>query len=678
VSTKKIDDDLGKLAANTIRLLAADGVQKANSGHPGMPMGMADCAYVLWSQYMKFNPEDPQWPNRDRFVLSAGHGSMLLYSLLHLSGFDVSLDDLKSFRQWDSRTPGHPEVGCLPGVETTTGPLGQGFANGVGMAIAAKMSAARYNGEDFQLFGTHQIYGLVSDGDLMEGVASEAASIAGHLKLGNIIYIYDDNKITIEGETDLTFTETVENRFQAYGWQTIKIDGHDHEQIADAIDRGQKEKSKPTLIIAKTHIGYGSPNKRDTAGVHGSPLGEDELNLTKKELGFSTESKFIIPEKVKNLFGQRVDKLKQEYNIWKGQFEEWKFKFPEQSKLRESIVAKNIPKDLETQLVNSLPVETNATRALSGVLIQKIAELIPGLCGGSADLEPSTKTWLKQSTAITSDSFEGHNFHYGIREHAMGSINNGIGLYEGFIPFGATFLVFADYIRPAIRLAALMELQSIYVFTHDSIFVGEDGPTHQPIEQLASLRAIPNLLVMRPADGLETALCWAMAIRNTSGPSALLLTRQKVPALERDTNFDNSLIKKGAYVISREQKNQAEIVIMASGSEVQYAMEAQELLEASGHAVRIVSVPCKELFEQQSEEYQREVIPDSTKYLVVVETGVSFGWQRYFGLPLLMIGMDRFGASAPNKVLEEKFGFSGNQIAKRIETFVRDKNKNNL
>ena len=666
----RISPELSKLAADTIRLLAADGVQKANSGHPGMPMGMADCAFVLWSQYLKFNPKAPDWPNRDRFILSAGHGSMLLYSLLHIAQFDVTMDDLMSFRQWKSRTPGHPEVDCLPGVETTTGPLGQGFSNGIGMAIAAKMTAARYNKGGQELFGTHKIYAIVSDGDLMEGVSSEAASIAGHLKLGNIVYLYDDNHITIEGNTELAFTESVQDRFHAYGWQTIKIDGHDHIQIAKALEAGKNETEKPTLIIARTHIGFGSPNKQDTSGIHGSPLGDEELDKTRAVLGFSVDKKFHVPEEVYDIFRKRMNQTATEYEEWANQFVDWKTKNPELAALRQKAVDKLLPNDLEEQLINALPEKTNATRSLSGNVIQKIAEICPAFVGGSADLDPSTKTWIKESPAIAAGNFEGRNFHYGIREHAMGSINNGITLYDGFIPFGATFLVFADYMRPPIRLAAIMKAQNICVFTHDSIFVGEDGPTHQPVEQLASLRTIPNLQVLRPADGVETAVCWAMALRKTDGPSTLLLTRQSVPALEHGSNFDIDGIKKGAYVIGKENSGSPEIVLLASGSEVGFAMEAKKILEEKNHSVRVVSVPCKELFESQPESYQREIIPESVKNLAAVETGISFGWKGYFGLPLLMIGLDRFGQSAPYKLLEEKFGFNGPDIARRIEKII--------
>jgi transketolase len=492
--------ELGKLTADTIRLLAADGVQKANSGHPGMPMGMADCATVLWTKIMKYHPADPLWINRDRFVLSAGHGSMLIYAMLYLSGYDVTEDDLKSFRQWGSRTPGHPEYGHLPGVETTTGPLGQGFANGVGMAIAAKMTAVRFNTDKHQLFGTHKVYGIVSDGDLMEGVSAEAASLAGHLGLGNLIFLYDDNKITIEGETNITFTEDVATRFKAYNWQVLETDGHNQQQIEETLLEGIQKESKPTLIITKTHIGYGSPNKHDTSGVHGSPLGPEELELTKKALGFDGNQSFVVPDQVKEYFLQRQSELSSQYDNWQSDFKQWQSQNQELDSLLNMMYRKDIPDDLEDQLVGSLPDKDTATRNLSGMVMQKIAELVPGVVGGSADLDPSTKTFLKSSPAVQADSYEGRNFHFGIREHAMGSINNGIALYGGFIPYGSTFLVFSDYMRPSLRLAALMGIQNINVFTHDSIYVGEDGPTHQPVEHVNALRIIPNMTVLRPCD----------------------------------------------------------------------------------------------------------------------------------------------------------------------------------
>ena len=510
-----------KLAANTIRILAAEGVQKANSGHPGMPMGMADVASVLWSEFLKHNPDKPEWVNRDRFVLSAGHGSMLLYSLLHVSGYAVTIDDLKSFRQWGSKTPGHPEYSHLPGVETTTGPLGQGFANGVGMAIASKMIASRFNDEKNQLFGNHYVYGIVSDGDLMEGISHEAASVAGHLKLGNIIYFYDDNNITIEGNTELAFSENIIKRFEAYGWQTLQINAFDHDEIRIAINLAQNEKEKPTIIITKSHIGYGSPNKADTAEVHGSPLGKEELAETKKNLGWNYEQDFYVPEEVKNLFGARKKLLMNEYDDWINKFESWKKEYPDKAELFNKYERGWLPDNLFEELLNSVGNEANATRVLSSKAIQKIAELVPNFVGGSADLAPSTNTYMKNYSAIAPGKFEGRNFHFGIREHAMGSILNGIILYGGFKAFGATFLVFSDYMRPSIRLAAIMGLPVVYVFTHDSIFVGEDGPTHQPIEHIPVLRAIPNVTVIRPADGIETAAAWYYALQYKGGPIAL-------------------------------------------------------------------------------------------------------------------------------------------------------------
>ena len=665
--------DLGKLTADTIRLLAADGVQKANSGHPGMPMGMADCATVLWIKIMKYNPLDPQWMNRDRFILSAGHGSMLIYSMLYLSGYDVTMDDLRSFRQWGSRTPGHPEYGHLPGIETTTGPLGQGFATGIGMAIAAKMTAARFNTEKHQLFGTHKVYGIVSDGDLMEGVSAEAASLAGHLGLGNLVYLYDNNHITIEGETSLTFTENVAERFKSYNWQVLEVNGHDQASIEEEMKKGIAEESKPTLIITKTHIGYGSPNKHDTAGIHGSPLGEDELKLTKTALGFDAEKNFYVPDEVKNIFTKRSEELKIEHDQWLNEYRDWQRENPDLDTVRKKMYDKEIPDDLEDQLLGSLPEKETATRNYSGIVMQKIAELIPGMVGGSADLDPSTKTFLKAFPAVQSQKFDGRNFHFGIREHAMGSINNGIALYGGFIPYGSTFLVFSDYMRPALRLAALMGIQHINVFTHDSIYVGEDGPTHQPVEQVNALRILPNMTVLRPADGYETALCWAIALRNQKGPSSLILTRQNVPSLERQKDFDKAQVAKGAYVISKETEGPVRLAILASGSEVLNSIKAKEILESKGISTRVISVPVKNIFDEQNINYQRQVLPDGLEALVVIEAGTGFGWGTYFDLPMLHITIERYGASAPYKILEEKYGFTSDQLVDKIEQYLNQK-----
>jgi len=664
-----LDGSAEKLTANTIRLLAAEGVQKANSGHPGMPMGMADVASVLWSEFLKHNPDEPKWVNRDRFVLSAGHGSMLLYSLLYVSGYAVTIDDLKSFRQWGSRTPGHPEYNHLPGVETTTGPLGQGFANGVGMAIASKMIAARFNDDKDHLFGNHYIYGIVSDGDLMEGISHEAASIAGHLKLGNIIYFYDDNRITIEGNTGITFSEDIGKRFEAYGWQTLQVDAYDHEGIRRTIKLAQAEKEKPAIIITKSHIGFGSPHKVDTPEIHGSPLGKEELAETKKNLGWNYEHDFYVPDEVKKIFEARKKSLINEYNSWTNKFELWKKENPDKAELFNKYESNWLPENLYVELLNSAGREANATRVLSSKVIQKIAELVPNFIGGSADLAPSTNTLMKNYSAISPGKFEGRNFHFGIREHAMGSILNGITLYGGFKVFGATFLVFSDYMRPSIRLAAIMGLPAVYVFTHDSIFLGEDGPTHQPIEHLAVLRAIPNVTVLRPADEIETAAAWYYALQHKDGPSALILTRQKIDPIVRDQNFDPKEVLKGGYVVSKEKGNKVELIIAASGSEVPVAISAQKLLEGK-FSIRVISILSKEIFEKQGEDYKKKIIPYDVP-VAVIEAASMTGWGDLFRNKLLTIGMTRFGASAPYQTLAEKFGFTGEQAAKKIEEWLK-------
>ena len=665
---KSTNTFIENLAANTIRILAAEGVQKANSGHPGMPMGMADVASVLWSEFLKHNPDDPKWVNRDRFVLSAGHGSMLLYSLLHVSGYDVTLDDLKSFRQWGSRTPGHPEYGHLPGVETTTGPLGQGFANGVGMSIASKMFAARFSDDKNQLFGNHFIYGIISDGDLMEGISHEAASIAGHLKLGNIIYFYDDNSITIEGNTELTFSENISKRFEAYGWQTLQTDAYDHEGIRKSIKLAQSEKEKPTLIITKSHIGFGSPHKVDSPEVHGSPLGKEELAETKKNLGWNYDQDFYVPDEVKSLFGARKKSLINEYNDWTNKFESWEKENPEKAESFNNYISYQLPENLFEELLDAAGKEANATRVLSSKVIQKIAELIPNFIGGSADLAPSTNTFMKNFSAIAPGKFEGRNFHFGIREHAMGSILNGLYLYGGFRVFGATFLVFSDYMRPSIRLAALMGLPVVYVFTHDSIFVGEDGPTHQPVEHIPVLRAIPNVTVLRPADGIETAAAWYFALQHKTGPVALILTRQKIDTIVRDKNFDPKEVLCGGYIVAKEKRKDIDLIIAASGSEVPLAISAQKLLEDK-YSVRVVSILSKEIFEKQNESYKKKIVPDNVP-VAVIEAATMTGWGDLFRSKLLTIGMTSFGASAPYQTLAEKFGFTGEQVSKRINDWL--------
>ena len=658
--------DIKKLTANTIRILSAEGVQKANSGHPGMPMGMADVAAILWTEFLKHNPDEPKWAARDRFVLSAGHGSMLLYSMLYLSGYDVSMDDLKSFRQWGSRTAGHPEYGLLPGIETTTGPLGQGFGNGVGMAIAAKMTAARF-GE--KVLGNNYIYGIVSDGDLMEGISHEAASIAGHLELGNIIYFYDDNSITIEGNTSLTFSENIAKRFEGYGWHVLQIDAYDHEGIRKAVVTGQNEKKKPTIIITKSHIGFGSPNKVDTAGVHGSPLGPDELVETKKNLNWPVDKEFYVPAEVAEVFANRKKEMKKVYDEWMKEFDAWKKADPEKAELYNKCVSGWLPENLEDELLAAAPKEPNATRSLSSKVIQKIAQLVPSFIGGSADLAPSTNTFMKEFAAIAPGKFEGRNFHFGIREHGMGAILNGLALYGGYKPFGATFFVFSDYMRPTIRLASIMEIPVMYVFTHDSIFVGEDGPTHEPIEQLAVLRAIPHVTVFRPTDGIETAMAWAYALRNEKSPVSLILTRQKIEAIERDADFNPKDVLKGAYVVSKENGNKLDLVIAASGSEVPVAAAAKKIL-GNELSIRVVSIPSREVFEKQPDEYKSKIFPADVP-VVVIEAASMTGWGDLFRQKLLTIGMTGFGASGPYKTLAEKFGFTGEHVADKIKSWLK-------
>ncbi len=656
--------DIKKLTANTIRILAAEGVQKANSGHPGMPMGMADVAAILWTEFIKQNPDDPKWAGRDRFVLSGGHGSMLIYSMLHLCGYDVTMDDLKSFRQWGSKTAGHPEYGHVPGVETTTGPLGQGFGNGIGMAIAAKMTEARYG----KLFGGNYIYGFCGDGDLMEGVSHETASTAGHLKLGNIIYFYDDNTITIEGHTYLTFSEDIQKRFESYGWQVLQTDAYDHDGIRKAIISGQAETEKPTLVITKSTIGFGSPNKANTHDVHGSPLGKDEMVKTKENLGWPVDKEFYIPEEVAKLFDDRKSEMKKLYEAWQKEYADWKKSEVDKVDQYEKALSGWLPENLEEELVAAVSKEPNATRTLSSKVIQKIAQVVPSFVGGSADLAPSTNTFMNGFDAIFAEKFAGRNFHFGIREHGMGAILNGIVLYGGYKAFGATFFVFSDYMRPTIRLAALMQIPTIYVFTHDSIFVGEDGPTHQPVEHLAVLRAIPNSTILRPADGIETAMSWAYALRKTDGPVSLILTRQKIDAFERAEDFNPIEVLKGAYITSKEKEGKLDLVIVASGSEVPVADSAKKLLSDKLN-IRVVSIPSREIFENQSEDYKTKLFPADVP-VVVIEAASMTGWGDLFRQKLLLIGMKSFGASAPYQTLAEKFGFTGASVAEKIKSWL--------
>jgi transketolase len=659
--------DLDRLAINTIKMLAVDAVEQAKSGHPGLPMGAADYAYILWTRHLRFDPERPDWPDRDRFVLSAGHGSMLLYALLHLSGYDLGLDDIRRFRQWGSRTPGHPERGCAPGVETTTGPLGQGVGNSVGMAIAARMMAERFNTPDHRIIG-HRVWVIASDGDMMEGVASEAASIAGHLGLGNLTILYDDNRITIEGSTALAFSEDVGRRYEAYGFRVWRIDGHDHAQIAKALDEAEAETARPGLIVARTHIANGAPNKHDSADAHGSPLGPEETRATKTALGWPLEPTFLVPEEARAPFRARAAHGKAAREDWERRFAAWSKGNPDKRAQWDAMVARAVPPNLFDRLLAALPApaKADATRNLSGKVLQTVAALVPALVGGSADLEPSTKTYIKGSAAIGREGFAGRNFHFGVREHGMGAVLNGLALSGGLIPYGATFLIFSDYMRPPIRLAALTGLQVIYVFTHDSLFLGEDGPTHQPVEQLAALRAVPNLIVVRPADGPETAAAWTLALQRRDGPTALVLSRQELPVLTPPAGFDTTSILRGGYVLSEgAAAGGAPVVLIASGSEVSSVLEAQAILAGRGLESRVVSMPCPQIFRSQPDAYRRDIVPaDGLK--VVVEAAVLQGWEAIAGSDALFLGVDRFGASAPWKILQDKYGLSGARVADAV------------
>ncbi|MBW2622823.1 MAG: transketolase [Deltaproteobacteria bacterium] len=667
-------DSLDELCVNTIRILSAECVQKANSGHPGLPMGASGMAYVLWTRFLSHNPANPAWFNRDRFVLSAGHGSMLLYSLLHLTGYDLSLEDLKNFRQWESKTPGHPEYGLTPGVETTTGPLGQGFANGVGMAMAECYLAARLNRPEYEVLN-HYTYGIVSDGDLMEGVASEAASLAGHLKLGKLIYLYDDNHISIEGSTDLAFTEDRLLRFKAYGWHTEYVeDGNDLDAIESAIRKAQEETEQPSLIAVRTHIGFGSPNKQDTPGVHGSPLGDDELALTKKNLGWPEAPAFFIPEEAKDKFHQAVAKGRERERDWQSLFDSYKESFPDAAATWDRLVQGELPDDWERG-IPIFPADEKgmATRIASGKVLNDIAPFLLNLVGGSADLAPSNMTLIKESDDFEASNCVGRNIRFGVREHAMGSILNGLNLHGGLVPFGGTFLIFSDYMRPAIRLAALMGLRVIYVFTHDSIGLGEDGPTHQPIEQLAALRAIPNLTVIRPCDANETAEAWRAALNRNDGPTALALTRQGLPTLDRAVYGPVAGLHQGAYVLKEADGSKPDAILIATGSEVHVALKAARKLEEEGVSTRVVSMPSWEVFEQQPTDCRDQVLPPEVKVRAAIEAGISQGWDRYAGQAGEVIGIDHFGASAPADVLFEKFGLTPERMVETVKGIMNRK-----
>ncbi|MBI4672606.1 MAG: transketolase [Chloroflexi bacterium] len=679
--------ELDQLCVNTIRALAMDAVQKANSGHPGLPLGAAPMAYVLWTRFLRHNPAHPQWADRDRFILSGGHGSMLLYALLHLTGYALSLDDLENFRQWDSPTPGHPEHGLAAGVEATTGPLGQGFAMGVGMAIAEAYLAARYNRPGHEIVN-HHTYAIVTDGDLMEGVASEAASLAGHLKLGKLIYLYDDNKISLAGATHLTFTEDVGTRFEAYDWHVQRVeDGNDRAAIQAALENAQRETERPSLIIVRTHIGFGSPHKQDTFEAHGSPLGADEVKLTKKNLGFPEEPAFFIPGAALEHFRAALEKGSALENEWNTKLEAYATAHPELANEFQMLLRGELPQGWDADIPTfQADAKGVSTRVAGGQVLNAIAKHAPNLIGGSADLNPSTMTALKgmgdfePAASASGDhqgavgggwNFAGRNVHYGVREHAMGAAANGMALHGGIIPFTATFFTFSDYMRPSIRLAALMEQHVIFVFSHDSIALGEDGPTHQPVEQLAALRAIPHLSVIRPCDANETAEAWRVAMQSTHKPVALVLTRQNVPTLDRMHLASAEGLRRGAYILadapggdpSTALRTEPDIILIASGSEVSLILGAQQELAQENIRARVVSMPSWDLFDAQSQEYRDSVLPPHVRARLAVEAGVAQGWHKYVGDAGAVLSIERFGASAPYQVLFEKFGYTAKNVA---------------
>lgn len=666
--------ELDELCINTIRFLSVDAVQKANSGHPGLPLGAAPMAYVLWTRFLKFNPADPQWFDRDRFVLSAGHGSMLLYSLLHLTGYSLSLEDLRHFREWESRTPGHPERGATPGVEVTTGPLGQGFGNGVGMAIAEAHLAARFNREGLKVID-HTTYALVSDGDLMEGVASEAASLAGHLKLGKLIYLYDNNRVTLGAGTQLTFTEDCARRFTAYGWQTLVVeDGNDLPSIDRALREARAETARPSLILVRTHLGYGSPHKQDTFEAHGAALGEEEVRLTKQNLGWPVDPPFFVPEAARSHMARAIERGRKAQEAWDAQRAAFARRFPELDRELDRRIRGELPPGWDADLPR-FPADDKgmATRVSSGEALTALAERIPELVGGSGDLNPSTHTAIKgagdfespserggdmQGRAGGDWSYAGRNLHFGVREHAMGAILNGMAAHGGVIPYGATFLIFSDYMRPPMRLASLMRLRALYVFTHDSIGLGEDGPTHQPVEQLANLRAVPGLVVIRPCDANEAAAAWRVALGARDHPVALVLTRQKVPTLDRAQLGAADGLLKGAYVLADAKAGQTQLLLIATGSEVALALRAREELESRGIGTRVVSMPSWELFEAQPPDYRDSVLLPGVRARLAIEAASPQGWSRWVGDRGDVLGVDRFGASAPGGVVLSHFGFT--------------------
>jgi len=657
--------ELMNKAINTLRFLSADAVQLANSGHPGLPMGCAAIAYTLWTRHLNHNPINPHWPNRDRFILSGGHGSMLLYSLLYLTGYDLALEDLKNFRQWGSKTPGHPEYGLTPGVETTTGPLGQGFANAVGMAIAETHLAAEYNQPNFEIIN-HHTYAIITDGDLMEGVTSEAASLAGHQSLGKLIFFYDDNHISIDGPTDLAFTEDRGKRFESYGWQVIKVnDGNDVDEIDNAIYLSKGD-SRPSLIICRTHIGYGLPTRQDTAKAHGEPPGQDELDGAKRALGWPVEPRFYVPDDVLDLYRKARERGEEVESQWQLIMDAFKKAFPSLGSELERRLGGKLPEDWEHEMPVFAPDSKGiATRAASKKVINELAKKIPELMGGSADLSPSTLTWIDGSPSFQAQNRSGRNFNFGVREHAMGAIINGMALHGGIIPFGATFLTFSDYMRPPIRISAFSKLPSIWIFTHDSVGMGEDGPTHQPVEHLASLRAIPDLVIIRPGDANEVSAAWKVAISRRNGPTLIALSRQAMPIIDRQIYSPASELEHGAYVLADIGEGQPDLILMASGSELSLIIDAGLQLAAEGVNIRLVSFPSWELFKVQPEEYRNNVLIPSVKARLAVEAGVSQGWDSWVGDQGEVLSLERFGASAPAKVLFEKFGFTVENVLER-------------
>jgi transketolase len=668
MKSKKLD----QLSVNTIRNLAIDAVEKANSGHPGMPMGAAPMAYQLWAKHLQHNPKKPTWFNRDRFVLSAGHASMLLYSLLHLSGYDLTIEDLKNFRQWNSKTPGHPEYGHTPGVEATTGPLGQGLAMAVGMTMAERHLAAQYNKAKYEIIN-HFTYSICSDGDLMEGVSAEAASLAGHLKLGRLIVLYDSNNISLDGKLDQAFSEDVKKRFKAYGWQVLYVeDGNDLEEIDKALVKAKADLDRPTLIEIKTIIGFGSPNKSGSSASHGSPLGKEEVKLAKTSYKWSYEEDFYVPDEVYAHFKERViERGAQQEEEWNTLLANYRIEYPELAKTLEDAIAGKLPEDWDKDLPSYEEGKKIASRSSSGEVMNAFAKVIPAFFGGSADLASSNKTTIKNAGDFSSNDYGGRNIWFGVREFAMGAALNGMTLHGGLKVYGATFFIFSDYLRPSIRLAALMKIPVTYVFTHDSIAVGEDGPTHEPIEQLASLRALPNITIIRPADGNETVAAWKIAIESVNRPTTLVLSRQDLVTITGTKDMAEEGVRHGAYVISKASADMPNALLLATGSEVQLALQAQSQLASENIFVSVISFPSWDLFEAQSKEYKETVLPPKVKIRLAIEMGSPLGWERYVGDRGAILAIDRFGASAPEQIVLKEYGFTMEHVVEKVKTLLK-------